>query len=167
MPRTSVRLYFANGEYDFALPGAAIEEIERERNVGLGAIYARTLTGSYPDVADTGPAGPVGGHYPEAAQFHYADLLHVIHKALLHGGGGEALGNEIKMTPSIADRLMRDYVINTGDRRMTMMAIWKLGRSILYVLAEGYTPPKKAEPEESPATPQSGSTGQDGSPTAR
>jgi hypothetical protein len=143
MPATSVRLFFANGAYDFALPGAAIEEIERERNIGLGAIYARTLAGSYPDAEDKGPAGMVGSHYPESAQFFYQDLLHVIHKALLHGGGGEALGNKITMTPSIADRLMRDYIINTGDRRMAMMQIWKLGRSILYVLAEGYTPPKK------------------------
>jgi hypothetical protein len=97
----------------------------------------------------------VGNHYPESAQFFYQDLLHVIHKALLHGGGGEALGNKITMTPSIADRLMRDYIINTGDRRMAMMQIWKLGRSILYVLAEGYTPPKR------------GAGGKPGDPTER
>ena len=154
MPATSVRLWFGNGEYDFALPGAAIEEIESERNIGLGAIYARTITGAYPDTSDTGPAGMVGNHYPESAQFFYQDLLHVIHKALIHGGGGKMLGREVKMTPGLADRLVKTYVVNAGDARMTMMQIWKLARAILYVLAEGYSPPKKDEPEESPATPQ-------------
>lgn len=152
MPATSARFWFANGEYDFALPGKAIEEIEEERKVGLGAIYARCIRGSYPDAAVDGPAGSVANSYPEEGQFFYADLLHVIHKALLHGGGGEVLGKEVKMTPGLADRLCKDYIINTGDTRMTMMEIWKLARSILYVLAEGYSPPKKAEPGESPAT---------------
>jgi hypothetical protein len=155
MPATSVRLDFANGSYDFALPGAAIEEVEDERKIGLGAIYARTIRGSYPDQADTGPAGSVGNAFPEEGQFFYADLLHVIHKALLHGGGGEVLGKEVKMTPGLADRLVKDYVINTGDTRMSLMAIWKLGRSILYVLAEGYSPPKKDELAEGQQTQQS------------
>jgi hypothetical protein len=156
MPATSVRLDFANGAYDFALPGAAIEEIESERDIGLGAIYARCIAGSYPDIEDSGPAGAVGNHFPENGRFFYQDLLHVIHRALLHGGGGEVLGREVKMTPGLADKLVKDYIMNTGDTRMTMMAIWKLGRSILYVMAEGYTPPKKGEPEEAPATQQNG-----------
>jgi hypothetical protein len=155
MARTSVRFDFANGAYDFALPGAAIEEIEEERKTGLGAIYARSVVGSYPDPDDRGPAGNVAGSYPDHGQYFYADLLHVIHKALLHGGGGEVLGKEVKMTPGLADRLVKDYVINTGDTRMTMMEIWKLGRSILYVLAEGYSPPKKDELGEAQQTPQS------------
>jgi hypothetical protein len=76
------------------------------------------------------------------------------------------LGRQVVMDPGRAQRLVRDYIENTGDSRLTMMAIWKLARSILYVLAEGYSPPKKEQPVESPATQQSGSTGQDGSPTA-
>jgi hypothetical protein len=155
MARTSVRFDFANGAYDFALPGEKIMEIEDERKIGLGEIYARTIAGSYPGDNAMDPANSVANGAPDLGRFFFADMLHVIHKGLLAGGGGEVLGKPVTMTPGLADRLIKDYVLNAGDTRMTMMAIWKLARSILFVLAEGYSPPKKDEPGESPATPQS------------
>jgi hypothetical protein len=56
--------FFGDGEKTFALPAEQILELERKIGAGIGAIYARVMTG----------------------QFQFADLMEIIRLGLIGGG---------------------------------------------------------------------------------
>lgn len=138
MPDNSkIELNFADGEYLFALPLARIAELERKCGapgppIGIGEIFSRVLQGA----AKTQD----GETYLVAAvaRFHAVDLIETIRQGLIGGAHGMVNGEEVKVTPAIADRLIQSYV---ADR--PLQEAWNLTVSILGACVLGYDPPKK------------------------
>lgn len=149
---------FANGRYRFALGLEQIKEIERAANSGLGAIYARTSKGRY--------GYEDGEIFPELAEYRFPELVEVIRQGLIGGGEGVVDGMDVKVSATRANELVQAYLLGVSDTRMAMTEIWKLAYVILSALVNGYAPPKKDEPGESPATPKKSSTGPQRSRTA-
>lgn len=60
---TSVRMFFGDGEHDFALPPDRIRELERSVGGGIGAISRRVFGGEfmYAEVSETIRVSLVGG----------------------------------------------------------------------------------------------------------
>lgn len=155
--QTWIDLKFADGEYTFKLGLAQIAEIERKCDAGIGAIYARTLQGRY----GLGDADIM----PTEGAYRFSDLVEVIRQGLIGGKHGTVDGTDVLVTSTRANELIANYVLD-GPDRMAMRQTWALAAAILAALIEGYSPPKKGEPGESPATPKKSSTSQRRSPTA-
>lgn len=165
MPKSSVSLKFADGEYLFALPAKRIYEIEDACGTGLGAIYARTLRGRFPMM---GEDVPHSGALPTEADFKFRELVVVIQQALIGGGRGNVRGESVIVDQYRANDLIDRYILNDGDDRTILTEVWKLAAAILITLVEGFVPPKKKEDQPvTKPTRRKGSTGQDTSPTAR
>lgn len=155
--QTYIVLRFGNGDYLFQLGLEQIKEIERQCNAGIGAIYARVLAGRFGLEVDQ--------IMPTEAQYRFTELLEVIRQGLIGGGEGVVDGADVKVSPVRATDLINTYLI-APDTRVAVREAWKLAAVILSALIEGYAPPKKAEPGESPATPTKSSNGRRSSPTA-
>jgi hypothetical protein len=146
--QTWIDLKFADGEYSFKLGLGQIVEIERKCNAGIGAIYARTLRGRFGMSDDEA--------MPTEAEYRFVELVEVIRQGLVGGGQGLVDGADVRVSSTRANDLIESYVIGIGDRRMAMKRTWAIAAAILASLIEGYTPPKKDEPGESPATQTNG-----------
>lgn len=146
--QTWIDLKFADGEYTFKLGLGQIAEIERKCGAGIGAIYARTLRGRFGMSDDD--------VMPTEAEYRFSELVEVIRQALIGGGEGIVDGADVRVSSTRANDLIEYYVIGVGDRRMAMQRTWAVAAAILASLIEGYTPPKKGVPGESPATQTNG-----------
>jgi hypothetical protein len=138
MPDSStIDLAFADGSYTFALPLVRISELERKCGlpgppVGIGTIFGRVIKGCvYNEKGDPMLA-------PGAAEFFAVDLIETIRQGLIGGGKGIVNGEEVKVTPAIAERLMTAYVYGTP-----LTDSWSMAASILGACVMGYDPPKK------------------------
>ena len=141
--QTWVDLPFADGRYLFRLGLAQIAELERKCDAGIGRIYARTRAGRY--------GFEPGEALPDQGEYRWAELVEVIRQALIGGGEGLVDGNDVKVSPVRANDLVEAYLLGATDKRMVGTNVWALAYTILNALIEGYTPPKKDEPGESPA----------------
>jgi len=157
--QTWIDLKFADGEYSFRLGLPQIAEIERKCGAGIGAIYARTLRGRYGIGDDE--------IMPTEADYRFPELVEVIRQGLIGGASGVVDKMEVKVSSVRANDLIDAYVLGISERRMALRQTWALAAAILAALIEGYSPPKKGEPGESPATPKKSSTSRRRSPTAR
>lgn len=157
--QTWIDLPFANGRYLFKLGLAQIAEIERACDAGIGRIYARTRAGRYGFAA--------GEALPDNGEYRWPELVEIIRQGLIGGGQGIVDGLDVPVSTVRANDLVSAYLLNATDQRMVMTDIWALAYTILHALIEGYTPPKKDEPGESPAPLTTGSTTRRRSRTAR
>jgi hypothetical protein len=142
--QTWVDIKFADGEYRTALGAAQIHELEKKCDAGLGRIYARTLAGRYGSGA--------GQVLPLEAEYRFSELIEIIRQGLIGGGECVVDGATKKVSSVRANDLLAHYVLDVGNDRMNVAAVWDLAVSILYPLIEGYTPPGEASAGESPAT---------------
>lgn len=134
MSRNTIDLEFADGQYTFALPLAQINELQRKTGAGIGALFARVLKGCI----------QVGGEVmlnPGTAEFYALDIIETVRAGLIGGGHGIVNGEETKVTPIIANRLVDTYVLGAP-----LSDSWSLAASILGACVVGYDPPKKDEP---------------------
>jgi hypothetical protein len=137
LSQASIDLEFGDGVYDFALPLPQIAELQRKTDAGIGKLYARVLRGCIPD-----PKG--GGQWvlnPATAEFFALDLIETIRHGLIGGGKGMVNGDEVKVTPQLANRLVDTYVLN-----QPLVDAWKVAATVLGVCVLGYDPPKKDPP---------------------
>jgi hypothetical protein len=141
--QTWIDLPFADGVYTFKLGLAQISEIEKKCDAGIGAIYARTLAGRYG--LGEGEVLPTEGAY------RFGELVEIIRQGLIGGKHGLVDGVSVLVTSQRANELLANYVLDGGDR-MVLRQTWALAAATLSALIEGYQPPKKDEPGESPAT---------------
>jgi len=151
-------LPFGNGSYRFALGLEQIKEIERAADAGLGAIFARTSKGRY--------GFKEGEIYPELAEYRFPELVEIIRQGLIGGGEGEVDGQPVSVSAVRANDLVRAYLLDVNTR-LRLTEIWMISYAVLHALVHGYTPPKKDEPAEKPATPTNGSTTRRRSRTAQ
>lgn len=148
MGQNSLDIEFADGEYFFALPIARIQELQTKCGIGIGALFARVLRGCV----------PIDGQImltPGLAEFYATDIVETIRQGLIGGGRGVVNGEEVKVTPPLANRLIEAYVL---DR--PLIESWSLAASILAACIVGYDPPKKDAPatERANPTPKEDST---------
>lgn len=143
MPQTWIELPFANGKYIFKLGLAQIAEIERVGDAGIGRVYARTRAGRFgfkPEEA-----------LPDNGEYRWSELVEVVRQGLIGGGSGIVDGGDVTVHAPRANEIVDRYLLQASDQRLAMTQVWALAYAILYALIEGYTPPKKGEPGESPA----------------
>jgi hypothetical protein len=155
--QTEVDLPCFDGIYTFRLGLAQIRELESKCDAGIGAIYARTLRGRY-GLGDSEIMATEG-------DYRFSELIEVLRQGLIGGKHGYVDGVDILVSAPRAVELIQNYVLD-GQDRMVMRQTWALAAAVLSALIEGYTPPKKAEPGESPATRTKGSTSRRRKPTA-
>ncbi len=134
MSRNTVDLDFADGRYTFALPLARIDELQRKTGVGIGALFARVLKGCHQVGAEIVIA-------PGHGEFYALDLIETIRQGLIGGNHGVVNGAEVKVTPTLVNSLIQNYVLEHP-----LSDSWSLAASILGAVIVGYDPPKKDEP---------------------
>lgn len=141
--QTEVDLPCFGGIYTFRLGLAQIRELESKCDAGIGAIYARTLRGRY--------GLEENEIYPIQGDYRFSELAEVIKQGLIGGKHAYIDGADELVSSARAAELIQNYVLD-GQDRMVLRQTWALAAAVLSALIEGYTPPKKAVPGESPAT---------------
>jgi hypothetical protein len=140
VPDCTIDLDFADGSYTFKLPLKQIHELEtkcREASgvpSGIGAIFARVLKGCV----------PVNGEVmlvPGSAEFYVSDVVETLRQGLIGGGAGVVSGEDVKVTPALANRLIDTYVLERP-----LSDSWSAAASVLGACIIGYDPPKKDMP---------------------
>lgn len=148
----TIDMEFGDGEYTFGLPLPQINELQNKCGPGpqgfIGAIFARVLTGAV-SVTDELTGETKVYLDPARAQFSIADIVETIRQGLIGGGKGVVNGEEIEVTPAIANRLINAYVL---DR--PLKGSWEVAVGILGACIHGFDPPKNLEPavERAPET---------------
>jgi hypothetical protein len=136
---SSIELEFGDGAYVFALPLVQINELQRKTGIGIGGLYARTLKG----VTRVGDQLMlVAGQ----AEFYALDVIETIRHGLIGGAKGTVNGEEVQVTPIIANRLIDAYVLGRP-----LVEAWNVAVTVLHATIMGYDAPKKAEPAKARA----------------
>jgi hypothetical protein len=138
--RNTIDLEFADGLYTFALPVERINELQTKCGIGIGGLFARVLKGC----ARIGDEVVLA---PAQAEFYAVDLIETIRQGLIGGNHGVVNGEEITVSPAVAQRLVTNYVL---DRPLSDS--WSMAASILGACIVGYDPPKKDQPGGDPAS---------------
>jgi hypothetical protein len=140
--QNTIDLNFGDGEYTFALPLAQIAELQRKTDCGIGALYARVIKG----VQLVGETAVLN---PSVAEFYALDLVETIRQGLIGGNHGLVDGEEIKVTPAIANKLLDAYVLG-----QPLQAAWDVAATVLATCIRGFDPPKKEPPAAERAKPR-------------
>lgn len=158
VPLCACELEFEDGTYLFRLNAPQRHELQNKCGVkanhplygemvipmGLGSILSGVMKGRY----RTGENGETTGLLDEAG-FHESWLYEVIRLALIGGGRGEVRGQEVKVTPVDAKRLLLPY--EACERPLA--DLWDLATLILLTTCKGYIPPKEGRNEPKKAQP--------------
>jgi hypothetical protein len=142
-PENYVTLPFADGEYVFKLPVGQLVELQGKcGNVGVSQIFARLVSARFRDTQ----SGAVVFN-PLTATFFYEDVAETIRLALIGGGEGLVDGKPVQVTPTLALKLVRDYV-----HARPLQESWTTAVAVLSAFMIGYTDPDKPE-KKSPVKP--------------
>lgn len=144
MPNT-VDLAFADGSYTFALPIARINELQSKTGIGIGALFNRVLKG----VARVGDQIVLA---PSAAEFYLADIYETVRQGLIGGGRGIVDDQEVIVTPAVAERLMKNYVLPESGQ--PLRDAWSMAAAILGACVVGFDEPKKKDGASEETTPE-------------
>lgn len=132
-----------DGVYTFKFGIGQINELEKKCDAGLGRIIARTIAGRYGlDAEDV---------LPEQADFRMAELFEIIRQGLIGGNHCLVDGEDKTVSSARADELVRNYLTNATDGRMSFKQTWALAARAIDAAFEGYRPPGEAGAGESPA----------------
>jgi hypothetical protein len=146
MPDNTIELEFADGSYTFALPLPQINELQRKCGIGIGGLFGRVLKGCHQVGDDVILA-------PGQAEFYALDIIETVRHALIGGGKGTVNGEEVKVTPMLANRLVDTYVMGRP-----LSDSWSMAASILGAVIVGYDPPKKDQPAQERAAEKTGTS---------
>jgi hypothetical protein len=153
----TIDLEFADGEYHFALGLERINELQKTCGIGIGGLFNRLWKGCGYQLLPSGELRLIAD--PAYGEFFAADIIETLRQGLIGGGKGLVNGEEIKVTPEVANRLIKAYVL---DR--PLIDSWTKAVSVLGACVMGYDPPKKDLPPNEGA-PQPGSETTDTSTT--
>jgi tail tube GTA-gp10-like protein len=142
MSESKIDLDFADGRYTFALPLPRIDELQKKTGIGIGGLFARVLKGCVQL-----PDGRVV-IVPDQGEFYVLDIVETLRQALIGGNHAVVDGQDIPVPPSLADRLIQNYV---SPPARPLSDSWSLAASVLGACIVGYDPPKKAGPATKPA----------------
>lgn len=134
-------------------------ELERLCNAGTGEIRARTSRGRY--------GFQDGEVYPDLAEYRVSELWEILRQGVIGGNMVAIDGKEQKIDGGFhVDEIIKPFFFGMQDGRLALTKLWAAAYEIITQICEGFDPPKKAEAGENPAPDQTGSTGQESSPTA-
>lgn len=138
MAQEVMSLLFGDGEYSFRLTIHGIKEIQEKCGCGIGKVWSRLAASRLNHV------GVDLGH-PEVAEFRIEDIIEPIRQGLLGGGRGTVDECEVKVTPSVANRLIETYVTSRP-----LQEGWAVAFAVVGCLVEGWESDKKkvADPLE-------------------
>jgi hypothetical protein len=144
MSNTSIDLEFGDGVYTFALPLPQVMELQRKCNAGIAELHSRLVKGCFvhPDTNQVHVDVRVG-------TFYALDLIETLRHGLIGGGKGVVNGEEIKVTPQLATKLVDAHVLDQPFKDS-----WNIAVAILMARMMGYDPPKKDPPADERATPK-------------
>jgi hypothetical protein len=132
----TIELEFGDGSYVFALPLAQINELQRKTGIGIGGLLGRVTKGCFVDQRTQEIHVDV-----ELGAFYALDIIETVRHGLIGGGKGIVNGEEIKVTPLIANKLVDTYVLGQA-----FIENWKIAVAVLGACIVGYDPPKKDPP---------------------
>lgn len=142
---TSIDLEFGDGVYTFALPLPQIAELQRKcGNTGIGELFGRLVKGCF-----THPVTNEVHVDVKLGAFYALDIIETIRHGLIGGAKGVVNGEEIAVTPVLANKLIEAYVLD-----QPFSASWNIAVSILGARMMGYDPPKKAPAPSEGAKPK-------------
>ena len=134
--QTAVELDFADGRYNFKLTLEGVSEIQRKCKAGIGAVFARVLSGRYfPKEELSVP--PFGN--PAEARFSVEDLLEIVRQGLIGGEYGYADDKRVEMDASLANRLIANYLFPVRPIKHA----WDLAAAIIMASYEGMDDPEE------------------------
>jgi hypothetical protein len=136
MSTSSIELEFGDGLYTFALPLAQIAELQKKTGIGIGGLFGRVTKGCF--------VNPGSGEVhvdAKLGEFYALDLIETLRHGLIGGSKGVVNGEEVKVTPEMATRLIDTYVMG-----QPLIRAWNLAVSVLGATIVGYDPPKKDQP---------------------
>ena len=136
VPDNHLTLTWADGDYTFRLPIQQIGELQTKCGAGVGKIYARLMAGRFLDRA----TGDMVLN-PLVAEFSYEDVVEVIRLGLIGGNSGVVNGEQIAVTPTKAQQLVKDYVYSRP-----LLENWKVAAAVLSAFVIGYTDPDAKPP---------------------
>ncbi|GLI99118.1 gene transfer agent family protein [Sphingobium sp. BS19] len=128
--KAAIDLDFADGTYTFDLKLPQLAELQEKCGAGVFAIYGRVMRGR--GVLDGEPIGMAW-----QGEAFDIDLFETIRLGLIGGG----------IPATEAKKLVERYCHPAPLRES-----WALAAAILMARVEGYDPPKKAAPDEVPAS---------------
>lgn len=132
---------FGDGVYTFKLGMTQILAIEEKcRPAGIGAIYARTLAGVREN------EGIIFGYGPEA-EFRLAEVIEICRQGLIGGGAGFVDGQDVKVSPHMANHLVDTYV--KPDAGNPLQTAWILAARLCQDLLYGYEPAQQEAQKKS------------------
>lgn len=137
MAVTSITLPFADGEYNFRLTIAGINEIQAKCGCGIGKVWRRLHASRLNFMGEDSGV-------PQEADFYLADIVEPIRQGLIGGSGGLVDGQSIAINLMLASRLIDNYVLN-----QPLADSWSRAYAIVDALVAGYDPPVKKKDEES------------------
>jgi hypothetical protein len=129
-------LPFADGEYQFHLGLAQINEVQKACNAGIGEIFARLCRGRFFKLT---PSGEVAIGDPMQAEYRIEDLVNVIRQGLIGGGQGKVDGQSVVVDAQRAKELIDNYVLGEDA---PLKDSWALAAAILQARIEGYDVPE-------------------------
>lgn len=144
MTSNSIELEFGDGQYVFALPLPQINELQRKTGIGIGGLFSRVVKGS-------ARIGEETVLLPGQAEFYALDIIETVRHGLIGGERGTVNGEEIKVTPLIANRLVDTYVLGRP-----LSESWSTAAAVLGACIVGYDPPKKDPPAKARAPDKTG-----------
>ena len=142
---STIDLEFGDGQYTFALPLAQINELQKKTGIGIGGLFARVAKGCFTNPEDGKVYINAG-----AGEFYALDIIETLRHGLIGGGKGVVNGEEVVVTPAMANRLIDAYVLNQPFKPS-----WEIVVSVLGACVVGYDPPKKDAPPPKGATKKS------------
>ena len=131
MAQEVMSLLFGDGEYDVRLTIHGIKEIQEKCGCGIGKVWSRLAASRLNHLDED-----IG--VPNIADFRIEDIIEPIRQGLLGGGRGTVDECEVKVTPTVANRLIENYVINRP-----LQEGWRMAYAIVGGLVEGWESDKK------------------------
>jgi len=140
VPENYISLQWADGDYEFRLGIGQVGELQTKCDAPIGEIYSRLMAGRYVDKATNEII-----LNPLEARFKYEDITETIRLSLVGGNKGVVNGQPIEVSPTLALKLVRDYVYTRP-----LLENWKVAAAILNALMIGYADPDKSTEKKSP-----------------
>lgn len=120
MPDTAITLPFAGGEFCFWLPMPQIVAIERGPLANRHEDYPRSVFAMYDAISAGLGIGDDGAVYVGGAEALVGDVRNIILQGLIGGASGTIDGDEIKVTPTVAAELVKQYTYPYANLTETM-----------------------------------------------
>ena len=136
--KETIDLEFGDGSYTFKFTLQGLKEIQEKSTApsgdnGIGSVWRRL-------VSSRGERFGLDLGLPDDSRFRIEEIIEVIRQGLIGGGSGVVDGEEIKVTPAIANRLVETYVLNAP-----LEEGWKVAAAAMGACVQGWVSPDETK----------------------